>query len=101
MDMKNLKIPKPNGISDATWLHIVIGFPIGMIAFVGSHILWESLWLSIGLAILAGATAGFVKEILDKLNPKKKLFDPMDIVASAIGSFSGGLFALIVYLIFG
>ena len=98
--MGSLKIPKPNWITQDKWDHVVIGFPIGMIAFVASHIAMEDLFLSLAIAAFVGLLLGLVKETADKMNPKKKLFDFVDILASGAGAFLGGLFCLIGYLIF-
>ena len=85
-----LKIKKKDKI-----LHAVMSAGI---VFVLLHLLWFFKW-SWWIAPAAAMVVGFGKEIADKLNPKKKLFDWMDIVADLIGMGSVTLVYIFSFLL--
>lgn len=97
--MRNLKIPRPSWIAADKWDHFWIIALFAIPAFVFSHIQWNSLWLSLLVSTLVGLIVGLSKEVLDKLNPKKRLFDIGDVIWTTIGGLFWGLATLILYLI--
>jgi len=68
------------------------------ICFVLLHLMWivKGPWWVAPVATLA---VGFIKEVIDRVNPKKKLFDWMDIVADLIGLGSVTLIYIFSFLL--